>query len=228
MPPRSLKTRAAPLERAVARVCREAGARVATNVLLRDLNTGLPAVPSRRSSRRGRRGDERRVEVVANGLPLWGGAQLAVDATLVSAVRRNGTASRQAAQMDGAALHKARARKEATYPELAHTTRCRLVVVGLEVGGRWSDEAAEFIWLLAAARARAAPAALRRSAAQAWQWRWAGVIAVAAQRAFAASLLELPWAGRLGFEDGPDVALADVLHGARAQDPPLPSRLPGW
>ena len=28
--------------------------------------------------------DERRIEVVANGLPLWHGSQLAVDATIVS------------------------------------------------------------------------------------------------------------------------------------------------
>ena len=30
------------------------------------------------------RQDERRIEVIANGLPLWGGSQLAVDTTLVS------------------------------------------------------------------------------------------------------------------------------------------------
>ena len=34
--------------------------------------------------------DGRQIEVVANGLPLWGGAQLAVDATMVSPVRRDG------------------------------------------------------------------------------------------------------------------------------------------
>lgn len=28
--------------------------------------------------------DDRRIEVIANGLPLWGGCQIAVDATLVS------------------------------------------------------------------------------------------------------------------------------------------------
>ena len=48
--------RAVPLERAAARVCREAGATVATNVLVRDLNVA----PSRQ--------DDRRIEVSANGL----------------------------------------------------------------------------------------------------------------------------------------------------------------
>ena len=55
------------MERAMARICREAGASVSTNILLRDLNT--------HSSRT----DERRIEVIANGLPLWNGSQLAID-----------------------------------------------------------------------------------------------------------------------------------------------------
>ena len=61
--PRSgvLRSRGGPLERAAARVCREAGATVAMHALVRDLNV----VPVRQ--------DERRIEVIANGLPLWGG-----------------------------------------------------------------------------------------------------------------------------------------------------------
>ena len=43
-----LVRRACPLERAAARICREAGARVATNVFLRDLNLGLPLTDGRR------------------------------------------------------------------------------------------------------------------------------------------------------------------------------------
>ena len=67
-----LRSRGIPLERAAARVCREAGATVATNVLLRDLNVVVD------------RQDDRCLEVIANGLQLWGGVQLAVDTTLVS------------------------------------------------------------------------------------------------------------------------------------------------
>ena len=74
--PRSgvLRARGGPLERAPARICREAGAVVAMHTLVRDLDVG--SVP----------GDDRRIEVIANGLPLWGGMQLAVDTTLVSAL----------------------------------------------------------------------------------------------------------------------------------------------
>ena len=56
------RQRGKPLEKAAARVCREAGARVAENVLLQDMN--IAGISSR---------DGRQIEVVANGLPLWGG-----------------------------------------------------------------------------------------------------------------------------------------------------------
>ena len=68
-----LGRRAFALESAAARVCREAGARVTTNVMVRDLDL----VPQERV-------DGRRLEVVADGLPLFHGAQLAVDTTMVA------------------------------------------------------------------------------------------------------------------------------------------------
>ena len=52
------------LERAAARVCHEAGATVATNARVRDLNVVTE------------RQDERRIEVIANELPLWGGCSV--------------------------------------------------------------------------------------------------------------------------------------------------------
>ena len=73
-----LASRALPLERAIARVCQKAGARVGRNVALAAMNIDVPVH------------DARRIEVVCNGLPLWHGAQLAVDATLVSPVTRDG------------------------------------------------------------------------------------------------------------------------------------------
>ena len=95
------------LESAVARICREAGARVSTNVFVRDLDLIVPNVM-----------DERRLEVVAEGLPLHGGAQLEIDTTFVSALRRDGAPRPSAATTDGVALQAARWRKEHTYPEL--------------------------------------------------------------------------------------------------------------
>ena len=54
-----LKKRATATERALARVCREAGARVMFNVLLRDMNVDVPA------------SDGKRIEVLAQGLPFF-------------------------------------------------------------------------------------------------------------------------------------------------------------
>ena len=66
------------------------------------------------------------------------------------------------------------------------------MVVGLEVGGRWSPEAWDFVRLLAAAKARGSLPRLRKAVAVAWRRRWVSTVAVAAARAFASSLLELP------------------------------------
>ena len=74
-----LASRALPLERAIARVCQEAGARVGRNVRLAAMNLHVPVH------------DARRIEVVCNGLPFWHGAQVAVDATIVSPIARDGT-----------------------------------------------------------------------------------------------------------------------------------------
>ena len=64
------------LESMLARICREAGGRVTTNIMVRDLDLEHLQGP-----------DGRRLEVVADGLPLFGGAQLALDTTLVSALK---------------------------------------------------------------------------------------------------------------------------------------------
>ena len=137
-----LASRALPLERAVARVCHEAGSRVARNVRLADMNIDVPV------------SDDSRIEVVyvvANGLSLWHGAQQAVDATIVSPVTRVGDAQPGADVHPGRAVDcAARRKRRQTYPEFVRARRCRLVVVGVEVGGRFG---AERTWLRAACRA---------------------------------------------------------------------------
>ena len=72
------------MESAATHVCREGGVRVGTNVLLRDLD--LVVLVARVG---------RRLEIIADGLPLFGGVQLAMDAALgfTAALRRNGPSS---------------------------------------------------------------------------------------------------------------------------------------
>ena len=80
------------------------GGRVATNLHVRDMDLGIPNAA-----------DSRRLEVVVDGLPLHGGVQLAIDTTLVSAVKGDGSPQRGAADRDGVALANARRRKMRTY-----------------------------------------------------------------------------------------------------------------
>ena len=47
--------------------------------------------------------------------------------------------------------------------ELLERGRCQLVVVGIETGGRWSSEAADFVEMMAQAKAREAPQVLQWS-----------------------------------------------------------------
>ena len=87
-----------------------------TNAFLRDMDLG-PINPL----------DARRLEVLVDGLPLFG---LAVDTTLACPLTRDGAAQPRAATMSGACLEVAR-RTEARYPELvANQGRARLVVPG--------------------------------------------------------------------------------------------------
>ena len=137
-----------PLESMGARICKEAGARVVPNMLVRNMDLAVPQA-----------GDARRLKVVADGLPLWGGVQLAVDTTLVSALRGDGNPRRGAATRDGAALSEARRDKERTYPELG------AAFGGSGTGGWWSM--------------------VRRRMEQAWRLRWTGLLACAAPRCFA-------------------------------------------
>ena len=152
-----------------------------TNTLVRELD--VPDVHL---------GDARRLEVVVYGLPLHGGAQLVVDTTLVSALHCDGRPRRGAADRDGVALTVARKTKERRYPEFVGVrARARLVVLAVEVGGRFSPETSGFLTSLAKARARTETALMRKRAEQAWRLRWCGIFGCAAAKAFAASLLKL-------------------------------------
>ena len=175
-----LGRRGFPLECAAAQVCREAGARVTTNAFVRDMDlVEYNAL------------DGRRLEIVADGLTLWQGAQLAVDTTMVSPVRRDGTARPGAAERDGVALTQARRQKERTYSELAgEGGRARLVVLAAEVGGRWSEETAQFLRSLAKARSESSPFLLQNRVQAAYIRRWSGILACTAARSLALSLLE--------------------------------------
>ena len=118
-----------PLEKTFARICREVGATVRCNTKLRDMNIAVPAH------------DNREIEILASGLPMFQGAQLAVDVTMRCPLTTNGSACARAAVDNGAVLAKARRDKEAKYAELTNGARCRHAVAAIETGGRRSEEA---------------------------------------------------------------------------------------
>ena len=133
--------------------------------------------------------DGRRLEVVVDGLRLssevlsWRWTP-----TLVCALHRDGTPVGRAAETDGVALKAARRRKERRYPELlGRRARAKLVVLAVEVGGRWSEETRTFLSLLARAKARSENHLLRNRVQQAWRLRWGSLLSCT-------TALELPGA----------------------------------
>ena len=117
----------------------------------------------------------------------------------------------RAAEADGAAAQSARADKEAKYPEIKESNRCQLVVVALETGGRWAQEAWDFIEELAWAKALEAQPAVRKAAVGGWARRWRRMLATSAASAFASSLVAP--AGSLGCwaAAGPEPFLDEVV-----------------
>ena len=152
----------------------------------------------------------RRFEIVADGLSSWQGAQLAIDTTMVSPLRRDGTARPRAANHNGAALD-----VEATYPELSgEGGRARLVVLAAEVGVRWNTETAQFLTALAKARAQGVPLLLQGRAEAAWVRRWSAILACTAARALSVSLLDCRPAGG---SEGAIPSVHEVMRDSRFQ-----------
>ena len=121
---------------------------------------------------------------------LCSGVRSLPSTTMVSPVRSDGT-RRQCATVSGAALDQARRWKERTYPELAQQHgRARLVVLGCDVGGRWSEESWKFLAPLAAAKAKSEPEPMRKSTMFCSFRRSCTLMACTAAKAFSLSLTE--------------------------------------
>ena len=208
----NLQRRAKPTERAWQRIFQEAGARVQTQALLCDCGLGIASH------------DRRRIDLVARGLPLFGGLPIFGDASLVSAVHGDGTSWAGAARRDGVALERARRVHEDTYAEICSSDRAKLVILGSELEGRLSPDALTILRKLSAAKARQAPELLQRSVQFAWHSRWLNLLSITVQVAVAESLLR-PGTTSTAERDGPCPHLLEPLVD-RSLDPPSFSRLP--
>ena len=83
--------------------------------------------------------DARRLEVVVDGLPLQGGAQLAMD-TLVCALHADGRPRLDAAKHDGVALKVARRKKNPLSTRIGWSPQPSQVGGSGCRDGRWSEE----------------------------------------------------------------------------------------
>ena len=209
-----VKSRATPLEKTLARVCKEAGGRVLPNRPLSQMRIGVP--PS----------DTRNVEVYVSGLDCYNGRPLVLDPTMVSPLHCDGTPHPDADVEPGVRMKcRVTVKEEEQYPELVDATDrgiVKFIVLPCEVGGRWGDTWFELIRVLAKEKALRAPKLLRRSAEFAWTQRWWNMLSVAAQASFASSLLgSVP-----EFRGGYVPRHSDVISDSRYASGPAFSRLP--
>jgi hypothetical protein len=163
-------------------------------------------------------------EILAQGLPFRSGTQLAVDVTLRTVLSGNGQAKPRAADVDGVVAEAARRDKEAVYPELLAARRCALIVVAIETGGRWSNEADMFVTDLSHARARDAPPALRVSAALAWHRRCTRLLSIACATSFARSLIAPAEDVAAGIVDGATPMMSELFSRDGGCDSRIPLR----
>ena len=95
----------------------------------------------------------------------------------------------------------------------------------MEVGGRWSAEAYDFLTALASDRVANAPRELQESTYHAWKRRWTAMLSVTAMKAFADTLLcdsphETPVGG------GAPPTLGELLGEEAHLEGPEVSRMP--
>ena len=144
-------------------------------------DTGLPHIDP---------ADGRKIEIVATGLPIEHGIPVAVDCTMVSPLHTDGSPWPHAATVPGISFDRALQDKTRTYPELVGSPVLRLLVATTETGGRCNGAVVKLLDQAAAAKARSAPVPLQGAAARSWRSRWTTMLAIAAQDALTATLVD--------------------------------------
>ena len=170
--PRSgrLRSRAVPMERTQA-VCREAGATVRINTRLRDMNLSVPAI------------DERTIEVLASGLPMNHGAQLAVDITTRSAGDRLRKSVPERCHCGWVRAHRSQTRQGGSTQSCCKATGVSLSWSELrpEAGGVPRQSRSLKVWQH---REHEKHQMVRFSFFLAWQKRWSRTYSISCCRAF--------------------------------------------
>ena len=208
-----VQRRANVLEKAWAQVFREAGGLIVLNEKLRNMRIGVQPE------------DRRRVEFAVYNLP-FSGIPLLCDVTQVSPISSNGNPHPKTCTCPGISLEKAESKKHKNYREAAERRGdVKLVTLACEVGGRWSETCIHWVRRLAIHKASQQPMHLQKATEYAFSARWWSLLSVAAQRAFAFSLLDVD-VGQLKPTASFTPGTGEVLAGARYELGPVVSRLP--
>ena len=80
--------------------------------------------------------DNRRVEIMATGLPLYKGMSLICDASLVTPLKANGVARPRAAHEPGVAMAHIEEKKAKIYTESVFSNWCKFLVLSRRRSGR--------------------------------------------------------------------------------------------
>ena len=100
-----------------------------------------------------------------------------------------------------------------------------MLVAGQEVGGRWNEEAYDFVLALAQHKAESSPAGLRGSAVHSWVRRWTSMLSKAAMDSLVHTLL-YGHCGEAEMWNGTTPPLGKVLEEG-GREVPVVSRMPG-
>ena len=154
--------------------------------------------------------DDRKIEVLAQDLPCFGARSWPLTkhcgAWLAGTVSPDHTPRRWTGQFSC----KQEPTKRSGFQRLT-TGRCRLVVVAIEKGGRWSEEAVDLLWQLSCAKARDVPHFMTHQAAPVWERRWSRMFSTSCALAFAASLVEPAQNDHMCEAGGEPPSVAEVL-----------------
>ena len=118
----------------------------------------------------------------------------------------------QPTMMEQSCSRHARTRRRHT-PNSLPLGRCKLVVLAMETGGRWSKEAVQTLQMLAHSKARDVPPYMQFSVALMWERRWTRMLAIACAVSFASSLVEPARNASWCRTDGETPLLAALFEG---------------
>ena len=134
-------------------------------------------------------GDQRRMDIVVAGLSVYRGLPLFCDATVLSSLIRSGCPRNGTSNVGGRLLEAAEEQKMETYPEVEASGLGKMLCLGCEVFGRWSNQVVDLSPRLAVARAHGLRVRVRWGVALGLLHRWSGLLSIALQRAVARAII---------------------------------------